>query len=209
LIKDYEELVEALEDILPEVQEEVDLEAVCAVFEELMENEPIAVLRALWRCELVENAEDVVIEQEAVKQSHVNAEELVGYCTIRTVNRKLSRNKKVYSTKKKFECANCSKSFIQKAHLDRHSRVHTGEKPFQCAICDKRFSQKINLNSHTRIHSGEKPFESSICGKGFSQKPHLNDHTRVHTREKPFECTFCSKKFKHKSSLNKHVMVHT
>jgi len=67
LMKDYEELVEAPEVILPVTQEEVDLEAVCAVFEELMENEPINVLRALWPCGEVENAEDAVIEQEAVK----------------------------------------------------------------------------------------------------------------------------------------------
>jgi len=180
--------------------------AVCAVFEELMENEPIAVLRALRPNGVDKNAEEEVILKGAVEKSHWNSEELVGHYTVRTENRTPSRNKKVYSTKKKFECANCSKSFNKKANLTDIPEFIQGA---ICAICDKRFSQKINLNSHTRIHSGEKPFECSICGKGFSQKPHLNDHTRVHTREKPFECTFCSKKFKHKSSLNKHVMVHT
>jgi len=66
LIKDYEELVEAPEDIVPDAQEEVDLEAVCAVFEELMENEPIAVLQALRPNGVDKNVEEAVIDQKEV-----------------------------------------------------------------------------------------------------------------------------------------------
>jgi len=70
LIKDYEELVEAPEVIVPVTQEEVDLEAICAVFEELMENEPIAVLRALRPNGVDENAEEEVYELEGLERSN-------------------------------------------------------------------------------------------------------------------------------------------
>jgi len=141
LIKDYEELVETPEDIVIKAQEEVDLEAVCNVFEELMENEPIAVLRALWSLGGDKNAEEVVIEQESVESR-----------SIRTKKRITRRKKKVLWTKKKFKCTICSKRFGHRNYLKAHSRVHTGEKPFVCSICNKSFGHKQNLKVHTRIH---------------------------------------------------------
>jgi len=56
LIKDYVESPEDIVTEVQEVQEEVELEAICAVFEELMDNEPIAVLRALRPNGVEENA---------------------------------------------------------------------------------------------------------------------------------------------------------
>jgi len=77
LIKDYEELVEAIVPLVQEVQEEFDLEAVCVVFEELMENESIAVLRELKPYGLVENAEEEVFGQGACEVSHENVEDQI------------------------------------------------------------------------------------------------------------------------------------
>jgi len=179
-MKDYEELVEAPEVILPVTQEEVNLEAVCAVFEELMENEPINVLRAMWPCGEVENAEEGFIEKEAGKLLNENAIELFVSRSIRTEKRKLNRHEKVHLTKKKFESSILSKSFIKKAHLDRHTRVHTGEKPYECSICMKRFNRKSNLDIHIRVHTGEKPYKCSICTKSFGTKSNLQRHTRIH-----------------------------
>ncbi len=188
LIKDYEDLVQAPEIIELDAQEEVELEAVSAEFEELMDNEPISVLRALMPYGVEENTEEVVIEKEAVQQSHEN-KELVGYRTIRTKKRILCRSKKVHSTKKKYECSICRKRFDQKSHLDKHTIVHTGKKQYECTFCKKRFGQKSVLERHTKIHSGEKPFECSICNKRFGRKSHLNRHCRLHTGEKNFECS--------------------
>jgi len=194
LIKDYEELVEVPEVILPavqEVQEEVDLEAFCVVFEELMENEPIAVLRELWPCGVVENAEEEDFGNEANEQSHENVE-------ISVVSRSI-RNKKWISSisRKRF----CDKNYLR--------GVYTKEKPFECTICGKRFDRKGSVDSHTRVHTGEKHFKCSICSKSFGQKSDLKRHTRIHTGEKPFKCTLCSKRFNRKSHLDRHIRIHT
>jgi len=101
LIKDYEDLVEVPEVIELDALEEVDLEAVCAVFEELMENEPIAVLRELWPCGVGENAEEGFIDKEASEHSNENAEALAVSRTIRTKKRITSHKKKVHSTRNK------------------------------------------------------------------------------------------------------------
>ncbi len=74
LIQDYEVLVESPEEIEFDSQQEFDLEAVCAVFEKLMDSEPIAVLRTL-RPFVDENGEAAVIKHEAVEQSTQNAQE--------------------------------------------------------------------------------------------------------------------------------------
>jgi len=223
LIKDYEELIEVPEVIVSEVQGEVDFESVCAVFEKLMENEPIAVLRELWPCGEVENAEEKAIKQEAVEQSQENAGESVenelisnnplveslSFVAIQPLKNCILSGHKEFHPIKPFECSVCSKRFAHKCNLETHNRVHTGEKPFECSVCMKRFSQKSHLESHFRTHTGEKPFECSICNKRFGHKCDLDRHTRVHTREKPFECTICTKRFTCKLRLKLHSRTHT
>jgi hypothetical protein len=177
LTKDYEELVEAPEVIELEAQEKVDLETVCAVFEELMDNEPIDVLRALWPYGVIVDAEEEVIGNKAVEESNENA---VRYPSTRARKRILSRHTNVHSTKKIFECSICYKCFGKKCHLNDHTRIHTEEKPFQCTICSKSFFKKGVLDRHTKVHTGEKPHECTVCGKRFIQKSNLNIHVRVH-----------------------------
>ncbi len=223
LIQNYEELIEAPEDIELYDQEGVGLEAACAVFDELMENEPIDVMRALRPDGLDENAGEEFIKQEAVDQSNEDftnnlVEESHPMCSGELVKRRVIgfkkpqppvSSKRVKARKQTFECSICGKCFSQKGSLDIHTRVHAGEKPFECLICGKCFSLKISLDGHTRIHTGEKPFECSICGKSFSLKTNLDAHNRIHTGEKPFECTICCKWFRQKSSLKVHSRIHS
>jgi len=167
LIKDYEELVETPEDIVIKAQEEVDLEAVCNVFEELMENEPIAVLRTLIPF-LDENAETAGIKHGAVEQSHENAEESVENEFISdeppvelfdfdsVEPRSLIQNcvssgdKEVHL--KQFECSVCNKKFNRRNYLRVHMRNHTGVKPFECLLCSWRFTTNGKLKRHAKIH---------------------------------------------------------
>ncbi len=116
LIKDYEVLIESTAEIVPAVQEEVDLEAVCTVFEELMENEPIDVLRTLRPYGVEENAEEAAIEPVAVEKLHENKE------SVRTKKLILCRSKKVHLTKNK-QYSLTRKGFSHKSNLKRLARV--------------------------------------------------------------------------------------
>ncbi len=176
LIKDDEVLDETPAEIELDAQEEVDIEAVCGVFEELMKNEPIAVLRVLRSNGVAENTEEEVFGQE----------ELVGYRTIRARRINRRHQKKVHSTKKNFKCKICRKKFCTKSSLNRHIIRHTGAKPFECAICSKRFERKSSLDVHSEIHTDGKPFECSICNKSFGYKQNLKVHTRIHKKDQSF-----------------------
>ena len=46
-----------------------------------------------------------------------------------------------------------------KADVKHHiSRVHNKDKPYRCADCTKAFSTKQHLDDHRRTHTGEKPY---------------------------------------------------
>jgi len=213
-----------LNTIIKEVQEEVELEAICAVFEELMKNEPIAVLRALRPYGVKENAEEAAIEPEAVEQFHEdlisniseeeslslsNEEEEAGIRRSRRIKKpQLSASTEGVSPIQ-FSIFNNRTEKVHSKTKPFLARIHTGEKEFQCTICDKRFSQKCHMNDHTIIHTEQKRFECSFCRKRFGFKSVLNIHTRIHTGEKPFQCTICHKRFGHKKYLDVHTRVHT
>jgi uncharacterized Zn-finger protein len=210
LMKDYEELVEAPEVILPavqEVQEEVDLEAVCAVFEELMDNEPIAVLRALRSNGVHEDVMAAVIEQEELEESN---EDLITNNLLEESHSLCSEERRFLRLKKPQLLVSSTKvkSFQFSVDNNRHMLVNSKKKTFECTICGKGFSLKANRDVHTRVHTGEKPFECAICGKNFSQQGVMKRHNKIHTREKPFECSICGKWFRQKSSLTVHTRTH-
>jgi DNA-directed RNA polymerase subunit RPC12/RpoP len=206
LIKDYEVLIESPAEIVPAVQEEVDLEAVCAKFEELMENEPIDLLRALRPIiagEPVERSDGELIINNLPVDIPGCIEEIEN---IQSMNVMLPFSSEEGTL---FKCSICDKQFAHRYTLNRHRKVHSQERPYECTICSKRFGHKWNLKSHIQIHTGEKPFECSFCGKGFGQKREMENHTRVHTGEKPYECSVCSRRFSHNHSLKWHARVHT
>ncbi len=221
LIKDYEDLVQAPEIIELDAQEEVELEAVCAEFEELMDNEPIAVLRSLRPYGVEVNTEKETFKHPYVEVIANNfVEKSLHLCSKEVENRRSRRIKK-----RKGSCKNisknlhplnalypstiCSKRSTNKISMKSHTTVHTGEKPYNCTFCSKKFSQKSYLKDHTRVHTREKPYKCGFCKKRFTGKSNLKRHTRIHTGERPYECTICSKNFLQKYHLNQHVKKHT
>ncbi|KAK7790715.1 hypothetical protein R5R35_007954 [Gryllus longicercus] len=58
------------------------------------------------------------------------------------------------STKRKYLCHVCSKSFGWSTDLKRHILTHTGERPFKCQMCDATFTRNFLLQKHeSRVHS--------------------------------------------------------
>jgi len=237
LIQDYEVLVESPAEIELDSQEEFDLEAVCAVFEELMDNEPINVLRAL-RPFVDENAEAGVIKHEAVEQSTENAQE--EFIEQKTVQ-KLDENVEEIIKHEAEEQTNHEQSVeliskkpslelpgyvavqpsvkINNCVLSGRKKVNSiREGPFECSICKKRFCTKKKLGKHNKLNNEE----CTVCRQRFCVKKKLDNHTRAQTGEKPleciicrerritpFECTVCSKRFNSQKKLDKHILAQT
>lgn len=58
------------------------------------------------------------------------------------------------SSKRKYVCHVCSKSFGWSTDLKRHILTHTGERPFKCQMCEATFTRNFLLQKHeSRVHS--------------------------------------------------------
>ncbi|KAK8732440.1 hypothetical protein OTU49_007092 [Cherax quadricarinatus] len=109
-----------------------------------------------------------------------------------------------------YQCAECLKHFLRKAHCARHIRaVHCKERKFECPECWQTFQDKSALVTHMRVHTGERPYPCEVCMKEFKRKTHLDIHMRGHTGEKPYYCAVCKKGFSHKCTLARHIRGHS
>ena len=59
--------------------------------------------------------------------------------------------------KRKYQCTQCYKSYLDSCSLKAHMKTHPGEKPFLCISYNMKFSGKGVLNCHMLPHTGEKP----------------------------------------------------
>ncbi|KAK9388226.1 hypothetical protein V1515DRAFT_598129 [Lipomyces mesembrius] len=48
----------------------------------------------------------------------------------------------------KFQCAQCSRSYLHAKHLKRHMLRHTGDRPYKCSLCSDSFCRSDILKRH-------------------------------------------------------------
>ncbi|MCP5469603.1 MAG: hypothetical protein H7A36_03765 [Chlamydiales bacterium] len=63
-----------------------------------------------------------------------------------------------------FECPTCSKTYMQKCHLDAHiNSAHTQQVSFSCRTCSKSFFRAEHCRRHELGHENLRNFRCAIC----------------------------------------------
>lgn len=75
------------------------------------------------------------------------------YTSPSLMKNELVNGKSLISTRRKYVCHFCSKSFGWSTDLKRHILTHTGERPFKCSSCDATFTRNFLLQKHeNKVH---------------------------------------------------------
>ena len=113
-----------------------------------------------------------------------------------------------------YRCADCTKAFPTKQHLDDHRRTHTGERAYPCTWpgCPQAFALQSNLTRHLLVHTGDKPYkctaDTAKCTKAYASKHALLDHVAAwHNGEPRWQCPHaeCGEWFNSSSARSVHV----
>ncbi|XP_026467459.1 zinc finger and SCAN domain-containing protein 12-like [Ctenocephalides felis] len=115
--------------------------------------------------ETIDDQDDITSTNKAVldeNSSICNDEISESSMIVNSANKSFKKvsGKRKTTSKLKYKCKSCSKTFVAKQGLDRHEMIHTGERPHECEICNKRFSQSSNLRQHLSVHTEERPYTS-------------------------------------------------
>ena len=102
---------------------------------------------------------------------------------------------RVHNKDRPYRCADCTKAFPTKQHLDDHRRTHTGERAYPCTWpgCPQAFALQSNLTRHLLVHTGDKPYkctaDTAKCTKAYASKRALLDHVAAcHNGEPRWQC---------------------
>lgn len=130
----------------------------------------------------------------------------------------LDSHEYTHSQVKKFKCpeSDCSKSYVNNAHLKRHiNNVHKQSNDIiQCEFedCGAFFNSEYKLKLHiNKIHTGRCSVECGICSEKFRRKINLRQHMYyVHTGNYNYNCSKkdCKKGFHQLSHLKRHEKTH-
>ncbi|KAL4703831.1 hypothetical protein ACJJTC_016798 [Scirpophaga incertulas] len=119
-----------------------------------------------------------------------------------------------HTTKDRFQCEECSKTFDRLAklvlHMDAfHSDSRPVEFPFSCAHCGHRFKSHLRLKDHVNSKHNIYKFQcqETGCGQIFAAPKdlmfHLQEHSSVGNR-----CQQCGLRFYSMQACEKHLQFH-
>lgn len=122
------------------------------------------------------------------------------------------------STKCKFSCQLCSKSYSHEGALKQHLQEHLGEntanvKMWRCQFCQMKFFTSQELAVHRGTHTDVSLYQCEFCPMNFYSQAAFYHHKRLHENDvcidKPFECYLCKKKVALLHYLLNHMRIHT
>lgn len=117
-----------------------------------------------------------------------------------------------HSSKSRFSCTLCSKTFPSASKLWVHQRKrhtqyrrrthHTSQATylFPCNVCHRAYNTSSERDKHVKIAHGPCP----VCGRVLSSKLCYKDHMNIHLGRRPYKCPKCSLKFYSRKSLGRH-----
>ena len=114
------------------------------------------------------------------------------------------------SSPKKFQCTQCTATFVHRQSLNRHKRLHENPHPYMCLVCEKAYKSGPVLKRHMLMQHdiGETPHQCKECGRRFAYSCELLNHTNLHLKKQAYECKECGKKYSHRPSLSQHMKTH-
>lgn len=132
---------------------------------------------------------------------------------------KEERNAHIEDHFKRYECPNCSRSFVGDRAFEYHTRsgkCKSAVTPtlFRCKLCNEKvFESKSALKAHeNRVHGcaiETNRITCEQCQQTFAQLRYLRKHIyEVHRKMTQFNCKVCLKVFNRKSNLTEHMLIH-
>ncbi|KAM9778973.1 uncharacterized protein ACBT44_000573 isoform 1-T3 [Syngnathus typhle] len=116
------------------------------------------------------------------------------------------------TSKRKFVCSDCQRSFLYERSYRNHVSTCQGVKAelvFRCETCMKTFSNRKNLKIHEKhVHSSERLFTCDVCAKTFKRKKDMVRHQKQVHDPPTHQCSECGKKYSSKASLMLHKRTH-
>ncbi len=105
----------------------------------------------------------------------------------------LKKHELIHSTtRKKYPCQNCSKTYLTKYDVEQHMLRHTGEHMKTCPICHEKVGY---LAQHMSVHMKKKMTV-------------LQKHEKKHIREDHKTCVICGKQNASIRALKAHLLTH-
>lgn len=132
---------------------------------------------------------------------------------------KEDRNVHIEDHFKRYECPNCTRSFVGDRAFEYHTRsgkckTVVAQTLFRCNLCNEKvFKSEAALKVHENDIHGCAIEANRItckqCQRTFAQLRYLRKHEyEVHRKLTQFNCGICNKVFNRRSNLTEHMLIH-